>query len=239
MSNGPKAVVIYSGGMDSFTLVNQIHRNLFDPKKGGGPDSKMYALSFDYGQRHKKELLCAQSVCAELGIEHQIVDLTSLTPLISASALTGSIDVPEGHYAAENMKLTVVPNRNMIMLSIAVGYAVNVGADKVYFGAHAGDHDIYPDCRQEFVDKLSQVTEIANYQPVKISAPYISFTKTDILKFGLGLGLDYLKSWTCYKGGVQACGRCGSCQERLGAFQENGCKDPLEYDSRVIVPLVK
>jgi 7-cyano-7-deazaguanine synthase len=216
-----KVVVIYSGGMDSFTVLHNAIR--------AGHD--VYALSFNYGQRHVKELICAQKVCQELGIHHKIVDISAINQLIGGSSLTDDIEVPEGHYAADNMKSTVVPNRNMILLSLAVGYAVSLDAQAVYYGAHSGDHFIYPDCRPEFVQKMHDVCQIANYEPVDIVSPYLQQTKIDILKDGLAMGLDYSKTWTCYNGREKACGKCGSCQERLEAFTLNHAIDPLPYEA--------
>ena len=215
-----KTVLILSGGMDSTTL-------LYDLIDQG---NEVYPISFNYGQRHSKELMLASKNCKRLGLEHKIVDLTSLTSILDSSSLTGDIDVPEGYYKDENMKSTVVPNRNMIMLSIAVGYAINIGSDEVYYGAHAGDHDIYPDCRQEFVDALNDAAELCHYEPVYIFAPYLYMDKGDIVKRGLELNVPYEDTWTCYKGGEYACGKCGSCVERLEAFKKNGVKDPIKYE---------
>jgi 7-cyano-7-deazaguanine synthase len=215
-----KVVVIYSGGMDSFTV---LHRAIKDGKQ-------VYALSFDYGQRHVKELDCAAKVCAELNVAHKIIDISAINQLLAGSSLTDNIDVPEGHYEADNMKSTVVPNRNMILLSLAVGYAVSVGAAEVYYGAHSGDHAIYPDCRPEFVKKMSEVCQIANYESVKIVCPYLDNSKIEILTDGLEMGLDYSQTWTCYNGREKACGKCGACQERLEAFELNDQKDPLSYE---------
>ena len=215
-----KVVVIYSGGMDSFTVLN---RALKDGKE-------VYALSFDYGQRHVKELECASSVCRSLDIKHKVIDISSINQLLAGSSLTDDIDIPEGHYEAENMKSTVVPNRNMILLSLAVGYAVSVGAAQVYYGAHSGDHAIYPDCRPEFVQKMNDVCQIANYESVEIFSPYLTVSKTAILTDGLSMGLDYSNTWTCYNGREKACGKCGACQERLEAFAENKVTDPIEYE---------
>jgi 7-cyano-7-deazaguanine synthase len=215
-----KVVVIYSGGMDSFTVLHNAIR----------AGHEVYALSFNYGQRHVKELICAQNVCQELGIHHKIVDISAINQLIGGSSLTDDIEVPEGHYAADNMKSTVVPNRNMILLSLAVGYAVSLDAQAVYYGAHSGDHFIYPDCRPEFVQKMNDVCQIANYEPVDIISPYLQQTKIEILKDGLKMGLDYSKTWTCYNGREKACGKCGSCQERLEAFALNQVTDPLPYE---------
>ena len=215
-----KVVVIYSGGMDSFTVLN---RALTDGKQ-------VYALSFDYGQRHVKELKCASSVCKSLNIKHKVIDISAINQLLAGSSLTDNIDIPEGHYEAENMKSTIVPNRNMILLSLAVGYAVSVGAAQVYYGAHSGDHAIYPDCRPEFVEKMNDVCKIANYESVEIFSPYLSVNKTAILTDGLSMGLDYSNTWTCYNGREKACGKCGACQERLEAFNDNNITDPIEYE---------
>jgi 7-cyano-7-deazaguanine synthase len=218
MSN--KAVVIYSGGMDSFTILNKAVKDGLD----------VYALTFDYGQKHNKELKYAANVCTELNVHHRIIDITAINQLLQSSSLTSGADIPEGHYEADNMKSTVVPNRNMILLSLAIGYAVDLKADKVFYGAHAGDHAIYPDCRPEFVQKMKDVAAISNYDPVDIVTPYLNNSKIEILAEGLAMGLDYGKSWTCYNGREKACGKCGSCVERLEAFKENNMSDPLEYE---------
>jgi 7-cyano-7-deazaguanine synthase len=215
-----KVVVIYSGGMDSFTVLN---RAIKDGKE-------VYALSFDYGQRHIKELTYASQVCERLNVTHKVIDISSINQLLAGSSLTDDIDIPEGHYEDDNMKSTVVPNRNMILLSLAVGYAVSVGASQVYYGAHSGDHAIYPDCRPEFVTKMNDVCKIANYEAVEIFSPYLKNNKTDILTDGLNMGLDYSQTWTCYNGREKACGKCGSCQERLEAFRDNKITDPIDYE---------
>ena len=215
-------VVIYSGGMDSFTL---LHRALAE-------GYRVHALSFDYGQRHVRELEAASAVCTELGLPHKVLDIRSLQAVMAGSALTGGSEVPEGHYEEESMKSTVVPNRNMILLSLATGYAVTVSADAVWFGAHGGDHAIYPDCRPEFVEKMDAVCRVANYEPVAVEAPYIRADKAEILAEGLAMGRDYSQTWTCYNGRHKACGVCGSCVERLEAFASQGIADPLPYEAR-------
>lgn len=216
---GRKVVVIYSGGMDSYTVLRQLSHQGFE----------VYPVAFNYGQRHSKELKVATGVCKKYGYPFQLVDVGSINALIKGSALTDDIDVPEGHYEEASMQQTVVPNRNMIMLSMAVGYAVSIGAEAVYFGAHSGDHAIYPDCRSAFVEAMNSVCQIANYQAVDIRAPFIGENKIDILRTGLALGLDYSETWTCYKGLEKACGKCGSCQERLEAFALNNASDPIAY----------
>ena len=213
-------VVIYSGGMDSFTLLHLARARGLD----------VHALSFNYGQRHVRELDVARAVCQSENIPHKVIDIRAMSEVMAGSSLTSDLQVPEGHYEQESMKSTVVPNRNMILLSLATGYSVTVGAQAVWYGAHGGDHAIYPDCRPEFVEKMDAVCRVANYQPVAIEAPFMGSDKARILSEGLKLGLDYGQSWTCYNGRERACGRCGSCVERLEAFAANGVTDPLQYE---------
>lgn len=215
-----KALVILSGGMDSVTTLYRAFRD----EKGA-----IEAISFYYGQRHNKELKLAQKNCRKLGIKHTLVKIDSIKKLMKGSALTDNIEVPEGHYEEPNMKLTVVPNRNMIFIAMATAYAISINSSKLYLGVHAGDHAIYPDCREEFIEKMNDVLAIANYLPIEIITPYLFVTKKEILQDGLKLGVNYKDTWTCYKGQKKACGKCGSCQERLEAFRFLGLKDPLEY----------
>ncbi|MDR5865643.1 7-cyano-7-deazaguanine synthase QueC [Halomonas koreensis] len=220
-SSAPATVVIYSGGMDSYTV---LHRALREGRR-------VHALSFDYGQRHARELDVARRVCRELDVPHQVVDITAIHGLIDASALTDAERaLPDGDYAEANLRDTVVPNRNMVLLSLAIAKAVNIGADRVDYGAHGGDHVLYPDCRPEFVEAMNAVAGIANFEPVTIHAPYLRAGKDAILAEGLAMGLDYARTWTCYRGEALACGRCGSCRERLAAFAANGARDPLPYE---------
>ncbi|MBT2788716.1 MULTISPECIES: 7-cyano-7-deazaguanine synthase QueC [unclassified Halomonas] len=213
-------VVIYSGGMDSFTV---LHRAL---REG----LNVHALSFNYGQRHARELDTARQVCASLELPHQVVDIRAIHGLIYNSALTDPDQtMPQGDYGADNLRATVVPNRNMILLSLAIAKAVNIGAERVDYGAHGGDHVLYPDCRPEFVEAMNHVAGIANFEPVELHAPYLTASKADILRDGLAMGLDYRHTWTCYEGRELACGVCGSCRERLAAFAANGVTDPLTY----------
>jgi 7-cyano-7-deazaguanine synthase len=214
-----KAVVILSGGMDSTTL-------LYDVVKQG---KDAYVLSFNYGQKHSKELDMAWRTTMKLDLEHKIVDLTVLNQLAPSALTRKDWQVPTGHYADENMKQTVVPNRNMVMLSLATAYAIGLGAKEIFYGAHAGDHAIYPDCRPEFVEKLGDVIKIADWTPVELKAPYLKLDKGDIAIKGRELKVDYSLTWTCYKGEDLACGDCGSCSERLEAFDKASMKDPIKY----------
>ncbi len=212
-------VLILSGGLDSTTL-------LYDLINQG---MTVHPIGFNYGQRHSKELVMARRTCERFDLDYKIVDLSDFGSLLSNNALTGDIDVPEGHYADESMMQTVVPNRNMIMLSVAIGYTIDIDAKDVFYGAHAGDHDIYPDCRPEFVSAIQDVAHLCHYYPVHVRAPYLDITKADVVTKGLHLDVDYSLTWTCYKGEEKACGKCGSCTERLEAFELNNSVDPIEY----------
>ena len=214
-----KVVTILSGGMDSATLLAKL------VKEG----KEIYVLTFDYGQRHKKEIECAKELTKYYKDEikeHKIIDI----PTFKGSALTDDIDVPEGHYAQENMKLTVVPNRNMIMLSIAMGYAESVGAEVIYYGALGGDHFIYWDCRPDFLDAMNIVAMLNDLHDLKIVAPFMFMDKGDIVCMGKSLGVPYQLTWTCYKGNKKVCGKCGSCTERLEAFKKAGMEDPISFE---------
>ena len=216
------AVVILSGGMDSTTL-------LYDVVKKLGKEN-VWAVSFDYGQKHKKELNVAMETCVNLGVPMKLLDLKVLNEVAPSALTRDDREVPEGHYEDENMKQTVVPNRNMVLISLAASYAISVGANKLYYGAHAGDHAIYPDCRKEFVEALSGVIKLCDWKELELYAPYIDADKGDIAIKGRDLNVDYSLTWTCYKGQDKACGKCGSCQERLEAFEKAGVPDPIEYE---------
>lgn len=217
-----KSVVVMSGGLDSTTLLYWVINRGYRP----------YALSFDYGQRHVKELECARKTCRRLGVKHTIVDLRGIRGLLASSALTNQdVRVPEEHYSHESQKATVVPNRNAIMLNIALGYAVNIGAEKVFYAAHYNDRAIYPDCRWEFVESINVTAKLACDNPrIEVAAPFVHRTKAEIVAIGHELGVPFADTWSCYKGGDKACGVCGTCRERIEAFQLSGLRDPLEYE---------
>lgn len=215
-----EVVCLASGGMDSSVLLHWLKAN------GYG----VHAISIDYGQRHSRELESAKVIAATLSIPHRTVDLRSLQPLFSGSALTNSsIDVPHGHYAEESMKSTVVPNRNMIMLSVAAAWAMSLKAAHVAYAAHAGDHTIYPDCRPEFADALNTAIGLADWHTVTLLRPFIGMTKGEICAEGKRLGVNFVDTWSCYEGGDQHCGKCGTCVERKEAFLAAGGGDPTRY----------
>jgi 7-cyano-7-deazaguanine synthase len=217
-----KSVVIVSGGMDSVTLLYSALQ------LGNHHNSNVKALSFNYRQKHKKELLYAEKICGMLGVEHHTIDISSVNQVLISALTRKDQDIPEGHYAQSNMSQTVVPNRNAIMLSIAYGYAVSLRYDAVMFGAHAGDHPIYPDCRPDFVNKLDEALHIGNegFGDVHIVAPFINLTKAQIVQIGLNLKVPYQETWSCYKGKNRPCLKCGTCVERTEAFMLNNIQDP-------------
>ena len=217
-------VTTLSGGLDSVTLAYALTQD--------GAD--LVALSFDYGQRHAKEIDFAARCADRLGADHHVVDLRSVGELLTGSALTDrSVDVPEGHYTDVSMAATVVPNRNAIMLSVAVGVAVARGADAVATAVHAGDHAVYPDCRPAFIDAAEREAQIANEGFIKdsfrILAPYVDVTKGEIVRRGAALDVPFAQTWSCYLGGARHCGRCGTCVERREAFEVAGVADPTKY----------
>jgi len=215
-----KAVVVLSGGMDSTTLLYDVLKQVFE----------VSAVSFDYNQKHKKELQMAKETCNSLNIPHKIISLSVLNDIAPSALTRDDWDIPEGHYAGENMKETVVPNRNMVMLSLATSYAIGIKAKYLFYGVHSGDHAIYPDCRPDFYNYMQAAIMRADWNEVLLRAPYVNIDKGDIVIKGKELNVDYSKTWTCYKGKGKACGKCGSCVERLEAFEKANIKDPIEYE---------
>ncbi|WP_192247883.1 7-cyano-7-deazaguanine synthase QueC [Mesorhizobium caraganae] len=217
-----KTLVVCSGGLDSVTLA---HKVAAEYELAG-------LLSFDYGQRHRKELGFA-ALCAErLNVPHRIIDICEIGRGLSGSALTDSVDVPDGHYAEDTMKVTVVPNRNAIMLATAFGLAAAHKVEAVATAVHGGDHFIYPDCRPAFIDAFQMMQDRAldGYAKVRLYAPYVNLTKADIVRDGAAYGTPFAQTWSCYKGAERHCGRCGTCVERREAFHLSGHPDPTDYE---------
>ena len=213
------SVIIVSGGMDSITL-------LYDHK-----DEIALGISFDYGSNHNaREIPFAKMHCERLGIKHITINLDFMHQHFKSSLLDGAEAIPEGHYADDNMKSTVVPFRNGIMLSIAIGIAESNNLDQVFIANHGGDHTIYPDCRPEFINAIDAAATAGTYNNVKVVAPYTKITKSDIARIGKKLGIDYTETWSCYKGGEVHCGKCGTCVERKEALAEAGIEDKTIYE---------
>lgn len=214
------SVIVVSGGMDSITL-------LYDKK-----EEIALAVTFDYGSKHNaREIAWAKVHCGRLGIRHIVIKLDFMQKYFTSSLLDGGDEIPEGHYADENMKSTVVPFRNGIMLSVAAGIAESNGLKKILIANHGGDHTIYPDCRPEFIGAMDRAIANGTYEDVRIDAPYTNITKADIAKIGKRLGIDYSETWSCYKGGERHCGKCGTCIERKEAMALAGIDDRTEYES--------
>ena len=213
-------ILILSGGMDSTTL-------LYDYQ-----DRIALAVSFFYGSNHNaREIPFAQLHCRRLGIEHLTIPLDFMQRYFRSSLLSGADDIPEGSYADENMQSTVVPFRNGIMLSVAVGMAESRGLGFVMMANHGGDHAIYPDCRPEFIEAMDAAMRAGTYVNVEIAAPYTNLSKADLVRRGAALGIDYGHTYSCYRGGEKHCGTCGTCTERKEAFREAGIPDPTEYET--------
>lgn len=216
-----KTVVILSGGLDSTVL-------LYSRLQAR---DEVVALSVDYGQRHKAEIAAARRICAVTGVYHIIIDLSILRVVMKGSSQTDAqVPVPHGHYAEESMKKTVVPNRNMILLSIAGAAAVSEGADAIAYAAHAGDHTIYPDCRPAFTEAMEKAFAIANWKPIVLMRPFIEMTKAEIVTLGEALGAPFALTYSCYEGELNIhCGKCGTCVERREAFRNANITDPTNY----------
>jgi 7-cyano-7-deazaguanine synthase len=221
MERQMKTLAVISGGLDSVTLG---HLLASEGRLGG-------VISFDYGQRHKKELSFAKACAERLKVSYFPIDLTSLTPHLKGSALTDHVAVPDGHYEAESMKQTIVPNRNAIMLAVAFGIAAAQGMDAVAVAIHGGDHFIYPDCRPDFADSFERMEQKAleGLWRIKLLTPFIKGTKSDIARRAAELKVPVAETWSCYKGGEIHCGRCGTCVERREAFSLAGVDDPTMY----------
>ena len=215
-----KVVVLVSGGMDSVTALHAAARE----------HEVVAGLSFDYGSKHNhRELPFASWHCRQLGVPHEIVALDFMDRLFKSDLLKSGGAIPEGHYEAENMKQTVVPFRNGILLSIAAGYAESAGAEGLVIAAHSGDHAIYPDCREDFMRPMAEAIRAGTYAGIEVLRPFIDLRKEGIAAIGAGLGVDFAQTWSCYKGGEMHCGKCGTCVERKEAFALAGLPDPTVY----------
>jgi len=212
-----KIIIVFSGGLDSTVLLYKYINKGYDVKP----------ITFYYGQKHHKEIDCASSICLKLGLKHSIINLQSLQRFLSSGLTSNDITIPDGHYEDETMKLTVVPNRNSILLNIAAAYAESNKINKIAIGVHAGDHAIYPDCRKEFIDKINELFLTSMYNPVTVEAPFLNLTKTDIVKLGASLKVPFEDTWSCYKGEIYHCGKCGTCTERIEAFKMANIKDKV------------
>jgi 7-cyano-7-deazaguanine synthase len=210
-------ILLFSGGLDSTTLLYNLRPNV-------------QALLFNYGQKHVKELNHAVATCKNAGVEHTVADISAIQPLIAKGSQSGAEEVPDGHYAEESMKTTVVPNRNMIMLSLAIGFAITSEAPSVYIAVHSGDHAIYPDCRTEFILGMNVVSYLCDWFHVQVVAPYVALSKSQIVTLGEKYGVPWADSWSCYKGKEKHCGKCGTCTERKEAFHLAGVVDPTAYE---------
>lgn len=213
------SVIIYSGGLDSTTLLYEEQERI------------ALAVTFDYGSNHAaREIACACYHCKQLGIEHVVIELGFMGKYFNSSLLSGGEAIPSGNYDEENMKSTVVPFRNGIMLSIACGLAESRGLTRVLIANHGGDHAIYPDCRPEFVKAMNGAMQAGTYEGVQLVAPYTNLTKADLVRRGARLGIDYGHTYSCYRGGERHCGTCGTCTERKESFREAGVPDPTVYE---------
>jgi 7-cyano-7-deazaguanine synthase len=222
-----KVVVLLSGGMDSVAaFYDAVSRH-----------EVVAAISFDYGAKHNhKEIPFAAYHCTKFSVEHRVISLDFVGELFKSDLLKSGGAIPDGHYEEQTMKSTVVPFRNGIMLSIAAGLAESKDAAGLVIAAHAGDHAIYPDCREEFMKSMAAAIRVGTYAGIRLLRPFISMTKADIASRGHSLGIDFSQTWSCYKGDAIHCGTCGTCVERREAFIVAGIPDPTEYASNEALP---
>lgn len=214
------SLLILSGGIDSTVMLYEYRERI------------ALAVSYDYGSNHNaREIECATYHCSRLGVEHLVIPLDFIHRYFRSSLLSGAEAVPEGNYDEQNMLSTVVPFRNGIMLAIAAGLAETRGLHHVMMANHAGDHTIYPDCRPGFVEAMSLAISRGTYEGITLFAPYTDIDKAEIVRRGARLGVDFSRTWSCYKGLERHCGRCGTCRERAEAFRIAGVPDPTVYDT--------
>lgn len=217
-----KALVVFSGGLDSTTAVYWALKNY----------DKVETLSFTYGSKHNDiEHYYALKTCEKLNIKNTLISLDFISQYFKSDLLKSGGDIPEGMYNEENMKSTVVPFRNGIMLAIAAGFAESNDIDVLLLGNHSGDHAIYPDCRPEFIANIAGAIREGTEKRIQVISPFCDMTKTDIVKLGAELGVDYSLTYSCYKGGEKHCGKCGTCTERKESFEQSGVIDPTEYEA--------
>lgn len=216
-----KALVILSGGLDSTTALYWAKSQY----------NEIEALTFNYGSKHNDiEYSYAKKTCEKLGVKLTRIDLDFINKYFKSDLLKSGGEIPEGYYTAENMKSTVVPFRNGIMLSVAAGFAESNDCNVLVLGNHSGDHAIYPDCRPEFIKGIKEAVYQGTEKHIEVVSPFCNMSKTDIVKLGSELGVDFSLTYSCYKGGEKHCGKCGTCTERKEAFEQAGVKDPTEYE---------
>ncbi len=222
-SDSPKSTVaVFSGGLDSTVLLYAMLKQGIDVRG---------AITMNYGQKHSKEIEQAALICEKAGVQHQVADLRSIASLFGGSSLiTGNEAIPEGHYEEDNMKSTVVPNRNMILISVAAAWAISKEAETIAYAAHSGDHAVYPDCREAFAQALDNAVQLCDWHPLHLFRPLVSISKADIVTLGVTVGAPMELSWSCYKGGALHCGCCGTCIERREAFYLAKVEDPTVYE---------
>ncbi len=213
-----KYVVAFSGGLDSTTLLYHLRAEGHAVK----------ALSADYGQRHgARENQAAEAIAQLLGVERRVVDLTTLTAFFGRNSLSDAgVPVPAGAYSEAGMKLTTVPNRNMVLLSVGLAWAASLTFDGVAFGAHGGAYTPYPDCQPAFAEAMDRAAAVCDWRPLRVLAPFATWGKGDIVKRGAALGVPFHLTWSCYEGGEKPCGVCGTCMDRATAFTDAGM-DPV------------
>lgn len=219
-SNPKSSVVLLSGGLDSTVLLAKLLAE----------GRRVSAMGVDYGQRHQREIDAARAICRKLGVPYRLADLRAITPLFGKNSLTDdTLPVYEGAYNEDGMKTTVVPARNLILISLATAWAISKKCDTIAYAAHGGDHAIYPDCRPEFAEKLDAVVRISDWHPLYLERPFVAMNKAEIVRLGAEIGAPLDLTWSCYNGGEKHCGKCSTCVERREAFRDAGVPDPTVY----------
>ena len=220
IENPQSSIVLLSGGLDSATLLAKLVAE----------NRRVLALGVNYGQRHSREIEAARAIAAHYGVEYRLADLRAVSAFFGKNSLTdASVPVYEGAYNEAGMKTTVVPARNLLLISLATSWAIAEKCDTVAYAAHGGDHAIYPDCREEFAEKLDAVVRISDWHPVRLERPFVGMSKAEIVALGARLGVPFALTWSCYNGGERHCGKCSTCVERAAAFREASVPDPTLY----------